>query len=328
MKWGIIGPGGIAHQFAKALGPSVRGELFAVASRNLTRAEEFASRFGASRSYGDYQSLIADDEVDAIYIATPHSQHFEYAKYSLQAKKHVLLEKPLTVNAAQAEQLVALAQQHQCVFQEALWSRFLPCFEQVKRWMASEIGEIQYISSQIGFAFSHLREHRLTSPALAGGALLDLGVYSVSVSQYLLDEYPISVQAVGQINQDQVDQNTLVNLRYPSGISSQFICTIGAQSSNVMTIHGKQGYILIPSYFWNGDRALLYRDDRLVETKTFTHPINGFEYQIEALMDSIEQGRLCDPRMNHQDSINVMRTLDEVRRQIGLEFPVEIESLD
>ncbi|GAA0857875.1 Gfo/Idh/MocA family oxidoreductase [Aliiglaciecola litoralis] len=328
MKWGIIGPGAIAQQFAAALKFSERGELYAVASRNLQRAGEFACRFGATISYGDYESLIGDDQVDAIYIATPHSHHFHYAALCLQANKHLLLEKPLTVNAAQTEYLVALAEQHQCVLQEALWSRFMPCFAQVKQWMANDIGQVQYISSQIGFAFSHLRNHRITSPALAGGALLDLGVYSISISQYLLAEYPSQIQALGLLNNDQVDQNTLVNLSYPSGVTSQFVCTIGAQSSNVMTIHGKQGYIQIPRYFWNGEQAQLFQDDKLVETIDFPHPTNGFEYQIESVMDSVEQGRLCDPRMNHQDSINVMKTLDEVRRQIGLQFPIEIESLN
>ncbi|GAB5380314.1 MAG: Gfo/Idh/MocA family oxidoreductase [Aliiglaciecola sp.] len=329
IRWGIIGPGGIAHQFAQALAQTQGGELYAVASRNKARAEDFAQQYAAEISYGNYQEIVSDPSVDVIYIATPHSHHFQHAQACLDAGKHVLMEKPLTVTAQQTQALVALSKGKGCVFQEALWSRYMPCFAKVKTWIDSgEIGELQYITSQIGFAFSHLRNHRLTLPELAGGAILDLGVYSTSISQYLIGSHPTKVQAMGMINEDGVDQNTLVNLRHPGNIHSQFTCTIGAQCSNVMTIHGKKGYILLPHCFWNGNSASLYKDDRCVATENFPHPINGFEYQIASTMESIVDGRLCDPRMSHEDSIGVMKTLDEIRQQIGLAFPDNIESCD
>lgn len=328
LNWGIIGPGGIAHQFAKALAQVADGKLYAVASRNNQRAQDFANLYNAPVCYNDYGHLIADKNVDIIYIATPHSHHFHHAKLCLQAGKHVLMEKPLTVNAMQTEILVELANQHQVVFQEALWSRYMPCFDEVKRWMENDkIGEIQYITSQIGFAFSHLHDHRLTRPDLAGGAILDLGVYSVSISQYLVGEYPESVDAMGIINEDKVDQNTSVNMLFPSGVISQFTCTIGAQCSNIMTIHGKTGFILLPHCFWNGEQAQLFQDGKLVQSIDFPHQINGFEYQIQSTMDSIKAGRRFDPRMSHQDSINVMQTLDSIRTQIGLTLPESIESI-
>lgn len=328
LNWGIIGPGGIAHQFAKALAQVDGGKLHAVASRDNQRAQDFANVYNAPVCYNDYGQLIADKDVDVVYIATPHSHHFLFAKLCLQGGKHVLMEKPLTVNAKQTEILVNLANQHRVVFQEALWSRYMPCFAKVKQWMQSDqIGEIQYITSQIGFAFSHLRDHRLTRPDLAGGAILDLGVYSVSISQYLMDEYPQTVHAMGVINDDDVDQNTSVNMQYPSGVISQFTCTIGAHCSNVMTIHGKSGYILLPHCFWNGEQAQLFRDGKCVEIIDFPHQVNGFEYQIQSTMDSIKAGREYDPRMSHQDSINVMQTLDSIRAQIGLTLPESIESI-
>ncbi|MDO6693971.1 Gfo/Idh/MocA family oxidoreductase [Aliiglaciecola sp. 3_MG-2023] len=329
LNWGVIGPGGIANQFATALASSVQGKLYGVASRNLARAEAFAQQYRATVAYGDYESLIADPNIDVIYIATPHSHHFPIARACLQAGKHLLMEKPLTVNAQQTEVLVSLSAQHKCVFQEAMWSRFMPCFEQLKEWIEQqEIGELEYINSQIGFAFSHLKNHRLTDPALAGGALLDLGVYSVSLSQYLLAEYPTRVQAVAKLSADGVDQNTMVNLTYPSGVISQFTCTMAAECSNIMSIHGKEGYICVPAYFWNGRQAQLYQNEKLIRTVDFPHPVNGFEYQIESTMESILLGRRCDPRMNHADSINVMQTLDVIRQQITLNYPECIESLD
>lgn len=329
LNWGIIGPGGIAHQFAAALANSVQGKLYAVASRDITRSQAFADRYRAPVVFGDYDSLIADENIDVIYIATPHSHHFPYARACLQAGKHVLMEKPLTVNAQQTKQLVTLSEQNNCVFQEAMWSRFMPCFTQVKEWIdQQQIGDIQYITSQIGFAFSHLQNHRLTSPDLAGGALLDLGIYSVSISQFLLEEYPTSIQAMAKLDDVGIDHNTMVNMTYPSGVISQFTCTMAAQCSNVMTIHGKEGYILIPGYFWNGNQAQLYQQEKLVETIDFPHPVNGFEYQIESTMESINLGRSCDARMNHQDSIDVMLTLDAIREQIDLKFPESIEAVD
>ncbi|MEP4891017.1 MAG: Gfo/Idh/MocA family oxidoreductase [Aliiglaciecola sp.] len=329
LNWGVIGPGGIANQFATALASSVQGKLYGVASRSLERAKAFSEQYRASVAYGDYESLIADPNIDVIYIATPHSQHFPLARACLKAGKHLLVEKPLTVNAQQTKELVSLSEQHQCVLQEAMWSRFMPCFEQLKEWIEEQqIGEIEYINSQIGFAFSHLKNHRMTDPALAGGALLDLGVYSVSLSQYLLAEYPSDIQATARLSKDGLDLNTAVNMTYPSGVISQFTCTMAAQCSNTMSIHGKKGYISIPAYFWTGGQAQLYQDDKLIRTLDFPHPVNGFEYQIESTMESILLNRSCDPRMNHADSINVMTTLDTIRQQIHLKYPEVIESLD
>lgn len=327
-KWGVIGPGSIAHQFAEALTASDSGTLYAVASRKIERGQGFSEKHGGSVVYDNYQALVDDPMVDIIYIATPHSHHFAVAKMCLQAGKNVLMEKPLTVNAKQTEALIELSEKNQCVFQEALWSRFMPCFTKVKQWLKKkEIGELQYITSQIGFMFLEREGHRLLDPALAGGAILDLGVYSISLSQFLLEENPIHIQATSKLHSANVDQNTLVNLTYPSGVTSQFTCTIAAQCSNQMSLHGTQGSIHVPACFWNGQQAILKKGEDVVEVCEFPHPVNGFEYQIEASMDNLADGRLCAEVMNHQDSLNVMRTMDEVRRQIGLVYDGAIESL-
>lgn len=328
IKWGIIGPGSIAHQFAAALTASDKGELYAVASRNHDRAQAFAQQYGATHHYDSYQRLLDDPQVDFVYVATPHSHHFQTAKMCLQAGKHVLMEKPLTINARQTAELIKLAEQNRRVFQEALWSRFMPCFAKVREWIRlGEIGEVQYITSQIGFMFLDSQDHRLLNPALAGGALLDLGVYSISLSQFLLGEYPANIQATSVQYAEQVDKNTLVNMTYPSGASSQFTCTIAAQCSNAMSIHGTQGSIHLPAHFWNGNAATLSRTEQQALILKFPHAINGFEYQIEASMDCLEKGLLCADVMNHQDSLNVMRSMDEVRRQIGLTYDDSIESV-
>ncbi|MEH6518239.1 MAG: Gfo/Idh/MocA family oxidoreductase [Halioglobus sp.] len=326
LQWGIIGPGAIAHQFAEALAQCDGGQLVAVASRTKSRAASFAEQYGAAGVHDSYQSLVDDSRVDIVYIATPHSHHYQHCRLCLEAGKHVLLEKPLTINAAQCETLIALAESRNLLLQEALWSRFMPCFTAVKQWIADgRIGDLQYITSDIGFVFGHDPRHRLNDPELGGGALLDLGVYSITISQFLMGEHPVNVQAIGTLGKSGVDETTLVNMAYPSGRYSQFTCTVIAQASNSMTIVGSEGHIVLPRHFWNGNKAILKQNDTVLDTLVFEHRVNGFEHQIEESMACVNAGKLCSDMMPHTDSLAVMQTMDEIRRQIGLKFSDELE---
>lgn len=320
-NWAILGLGTIADMFAEALVTIEPGTLLGVASRELPKAKRFATRYAAQRAYGSYQAMLEDPEVEIVYIATPQSLHFSQAKMCLAAGKHVLVEKPLTINAEQCRQLIALAKSKGLVLQEALWSRFMPCFQQIKIWLdEGRIGELQYISSDIGFAFGEEQDHRLHDPLLGGGALLDLGVYSVTLSQMLMQEHPSDIKAMASFGGRLVDENTQVLMRYPSGRFAQFSCTITAQASNTMTLMGTHGRISLPSCFWNGTQARLYQGDAIAEEIAFPHKVNGFEFQIEETMRCISQRKLYSDFMPHGDSLAVMQTLDEIRRQIGLKF--------
>jgi predicted dehydrogenase len=199
---------------------------------------------------------------------------------------------------------------------------------QLKQQLAAGIiGDIQTIHSTIGFAFQDRPQSRLFNLALGGGALLDLGVYSITISQFLLDEHPLKIQAMGKIGPSGVDEHCLVNMQYASGRMSQFICTAHSQADNIMTIVGSRGRIVLPSCFWDVDQALVYQNNNLVMNMDIPHKINGFEYQIEASMDCIEAGRPYSELMSHADSIGVMRVMDEVRQQLGLVFDGDIEAL-
>jgi predicted dehydrogenase len=232
----------------------------------------------------------------------------------------------MAINSVQCEKLIALAESRNVLLQEALWSRFMPCFRAVKQWIADgRIGDLHYITSDIGFAFGDDPQHRLNNPALGGGALLDLGVYSITISQFLMGEHPVNVQAIGMVSERGVDENTLVNMAYSDGRFSQFTCTVAAQASNSMTIFGSEGHIVLPRYFWNGNKAILKRDDQVVDTLEFVHRVNGFEYQIEESMACVSAGKLCSDMMPHRDSLAVMQAMDEIRRQIGLKFSDELE---
>ncbi|MDU0354815.1 Gfo/Idh/MocA family oxidoreductase [Paraglaciecola aquimarina] len=328
MNWGLIGPGSIAHTFADAISQSERGKLAAVASSSAERGQAFAKKYNIPTVYDNYQALISDPDIDIIYIATPHSFHYPQAKLCLEGGKNVLLEKPSTITAKQIERLTELAQQKGLFFQEAIWTRFMPVLAQVKEKIKQgAIGKVQYISSTIGFAFQHREETRLFDPKLGGGALLDLGLYPIAVSQCLLDEEPSVIQAMGKVSDKQIDETTIVNMRYPSGIYSQFTCSATGHSPNVMTIVGSNGNIVLPAMFWDTDTAHVYDLAGLVETIRVPHKVNGFEYQIEESMDCVEAGQLYSSLMSHDESIGIIEIMDEIRSQIGLAFSSDIEKL-
>lgn len=325
-NWGVLGPGKIAHTFAKAMEKSTKGKIYAVASRSEQRAADFANVYQIDKVYADYQAMLDDPQVDIIYIATPHSFHYQQAKMCLEAGKHVLVEKPCTVNAAQMQSLVALAQSKKLLLQEALWSRFMPCLTQLRALLEQGIiGDIQYIQSQIGFAFQGQDKKRLVEADLAGGALLDLGIYSITISQFLLQEHPQSVQAMGQLTEQHVDAHVFANMLYPSGCYSQFSCSMLSQASNSMQIIGSKGHVILPAMFWDTDNALIYQDNQLVREIHIPHVVNGFEYQIETCMQSIQQNMLSSDVMTHQDSIGVLTVMDNIRSQIGVKYPAAIE---
>ena len=327
-NWGVIGPGNIANTFAKAIASSTKGKILAVASRSEKRAADFASTYQIEKIYSDYEQMLADPKIDIIYIATPHNFHYQQAKMCLEAGKHVLVEKPCTVNAQQMQKLVEIAQSKKLLLQEALWSRFMPCLSQLRQLLNEGlIGDIQYIQSDIGFAFQDREKSRLLKAELAGGSLLDLGIYSITLSQFFLQEHPDTIEAMGQLTDRQVDGHVFANMRYASGRYAQFTCSMLSQTSNTMRIVGTKGYVNLPACFWDTDSASIYLDNKLIQSIDIPHPVNGFEYQIEESMRCIEQNMQCSDLMSHRDSIGVLSVMDNIRKQIGVHFPDSIEAL-
>jgi predicted dehydrogenase len=326
-NWGIIGPGNIANTFAKAIASSKKGKILAVASRSKERATQFANTYNIEKIYSDYEQMLTDPDIDIIYIATPHNFHYQQAKLCLEAGKHVLVEKPCTVNAEQMKKLVAIAQRNNLLLQEALWSRFMPCLSQLRQLLKEGIiGDIQYIQSDIGFAFQNKEKSRLLKAELAGGSLLDLGIYSITVSQFFLQEHPDKILAMGQLTDQNVDSHVLANMQYPSGRYAQFTCSMFSQTSNTMKIVGTQGYVNLAACFWNTDTADIYCDDKLIKRLDIPHLVNGFEYQIEESMQCIEKNMQCSDVMSHSDTIGVLDVMDNIREQIGVRFPNSIEA--
>lgn len=319
-NWGILAPGRIAHTFAKALEVIPNATLYAVASSNIERARSFAQELECELVYSDYQSLIDNPKVDAIYIANPHRFHYDSVKKCLLAGKPVLCEKPITVNEAQVRELVELAQKHQVFLMEAVWTRFLPIWQQVSTWLSEQrIGDLRLMSSSFAFNVPRDKSDRLLNNDLAGGALLDMGIYNLTMSQFIMQREPSSIVSNGLIGETNVDERTSVILDY-DGIGSQFTCGLNAKLDNNFTIFGSNGSIIIDSMFWAATRAVLCVDGEEDVVIEMPFRATGFEYQIEEVMSCIAQGKLQSEVISWQDSINTMKVMDEIRHQIGLEY--------
>ena len=276
-----------------------------------------------SKTYDSYEALVNDPDVDGVYIATPHRFHFENAKLCLEAGKPVLCEKPLTVNANEARQLLELSREKNIFLMEALWSRYLPIFAQVRKWIdAGKIGDIVLITSTFGFRAERDHHDRSLNPELAGGALLDLGVYNIAVSQWVLQQNTVSFQAHARIGETGVDEFTAATLVYKNNAISQFTCNLLSQNTNDMFIYGTKGHIRLHPGFWGGDKATLKvgRKEKTVRKRLRNR---GFEYEIEEAQRCIQAGMIESPGMSHADTLANMELMDAIRAEVGLKYPFE-----
>ncbi len=322
-KWGVIGPGRIANRFADGLKVIDDAYLYAVASTNAERGTAFAAKYGAEKVFSSYEALTADPQVDAIYVATPHNFHFEHVRLCLEAGKPVLCEKPLTVTAAETRKLIEIAQQKQVFLMEALWTRYLPIFGVVRQWLDEGlIGALEYLTVSFGFRAERNENDRWLNPALAGGALLDIGIYPIAISHFVFQQNPVAFQAVGRLGSTGVDEFIALSLQYQSGAVAQVSASFLNSTSNDCWIYGSKGSIHIHPNFWQSARATLITENREL---TFHRPLRstGFEYEAEEAARCIREGRLESPNMSHADSLANMTLMDDIRAEIGVKYPFE-----
>ena len=339
-NWGVIAPGKIANSFATALSAVDRATLYSVASRNESRANAFADKHGFETVATSYQELINDPKVDIIYIASPHNLHHEQSIACLQAGKAVMCEKPMTVNAIEAQQVLETAAKHNGFYMEAVWTRFLPIYQQIRAWLdQGKIGDVQLIQASFGFAFPFDPQSRLYDLNLAGGALLDMGIYPITFAQWVTNARPTDVSATGVLGETGVDESTSITLKYPprendSDSAKSIIATLNT-TTNANTVYdawiiGSKGRIKVPM-FWRAESASLFVDSesnpRLDEPATDTvkipHRVNGYEGEIIEAMRCLDIGLLESPALPWAESLAVMKIMDEVRAQIGLIYPFE-----
>jgi predicted dehydrogenase len=324
-KWGIIGPGRIAQKFADCVKGLPDAEVYAVASRSSLDLEALANRFAAKVAFNNYEALVQDPAVDAVYIATPHRFHKENALLCLTHAKPVMVEKAFAVNTREAESMTAAAKENNVFLMEAMWTRFLPIHRQVQRWIDDEkIGEVKYVALSLGFIARRDLEDRLLNPALAGGCVLDLGVYAVAVAQAIFKDSPKAISAQGFIGETGVDEAINVGLDQGDGKFSQFFCSFLVKPSNRLEIFGTKGKITIHPLFNSSNTAILTVNEKDKQVY-LPHQINGFEYQIEEAQRCIRAGKLESPLMPWKDSLENMRVMDEIRRQIGVSYSFEKE---
>ena len=323
IRWGILGPGTISQKFAIGLKAIPDAEIVAVGSRNLQRANTFADAFDIPHRHGNYVELAANSEVDVIYVATPHPFHKACAMLCLEAGKAVLCEKPFTVDADQAEALITCAREHKQFLMEAMWTRFIPIMVKVREWLADGvIGEPCMLTADFGnwveLSTKNL-EGRLFTPELAGGALLDIGVYTVSLASMVFGT-PAEITSLAHIGKTGVDERAAILLGYDAGQIANLSCAITTRTSHEARIFGTKGAIHIPN-FSRATSVMLEVIDKEPLRVEIPFTANGYEYQAIEVINCLRKGKLESDVMPLDESLSIIKTMDTVRAQWGLEYP-------
>ncbi len=325
IRWGIVGLGNIAHQFAKDLLLVEGAELGAVASRNREKSQEFAKKYDCQKAYSSYDEIIKDPEIDILYIATPHSSHASLTIQALKHNKHVLCEKPIALNYNDALQMINVSKANNQFFMEAFWTRFNPSFrEAFSKIKKGEIGEVKYINADFSFFADDLEgvSNRKTDLNLGGGALLDVGVYPLFLS-YVVLGIPTEILAKANFHQTGADLQTSMILQYENAqaiLHSSFV-----SNSNIKaTINGTKGRINLNTPWYQAQSLTLTIDNQEEE---FLLPTKGkgFTYEIEECHQCIKENRIESTLWSHQNSLDLIKIVDEVRNQIGLEYPSQFK---
>jgi len=357
IRWGILSTGKIAHSFVQGLRHLPDAEVAAVGSRTKEAATRFADCFEIPRRHGSYAALVEDPDIDVIYVATPHNLHAENTLLCLEAGKAVLCEKPFAINAAQAERMISSARAKNIFLMEAMWTRFLPAAIELKRLVAEgAVGEPRMMEASFGFPAPFNPAGRLFNPELGGGALLDLGIYPLSMAYFLFGK-PCRMAGMADLGKTGVDERAGIVLGFPRGQIAVLHFSLVADLPSDLTVMGSKGRIRA--------HAPIFRPERLTVTKPVlpragggraaslarriaTHPLgawlkkrlpvetgrtirlpcagNGYNYEAAEVMRALREGRTESPRMPLDESLDIMRTMDAIRALWGLRYPGEIES--
>lgn len=321
VRWGILGCGSIARAHAAAVKATDGAVLAAAASRSLEKARAFAEENGGERAYGSYEELAADPNVDAIYIATPHPMHFEATRLCLDHGKAVLCEKPFALNASQAEQMVAKAEEKQLFLMEAMWTRFFPITGRVREIVVSgQIGEVKIVSADFGFRANFDPKSRLFAPELGGGAMLDVGVYAISYASMLLGR-PSKIASMFQPAATGVDELSGYLFGYESGAMAVLHSAVGASTAHEATIVGTKGRIRVPD-FWRPSKMIVSMESG-DETIELPYDGNGYQFQVAEVGRCLAEGRRQSEVMPLEETILIMKTMDSIREQWSLRYPGE-----
>ncbi|MBN2504967.1 MAG: Gfo/Idh/MocA family oxidoreductase [Bacilli bacterium] len=321
VRFGVLGAGSIAHSFSKAI-RATEGILQAIASSSLERAQSFSEEYGFISFYDDYDKLMDDEDVDCIYIATAHAYHYQHMIDTLNHGKHVLCEKSFTLNAKQAEEVFKLARAKGLFVMEAMWTRFLPTIQElIQKVSAGVIGEIKSIESAFGYDISTLTRPRLKDPEQGGGALLDIGIYPITMANLFLGR-PKSFKSKVDFFDTGVDSYEEIIYRYENA-KAKLIVSFEDNLGSYTWIYGTKGKAFVP-VFQAADEAYIYDDtDEIVDTITYGHEENGLEYEIKEAISCIENKQFESKTMPHEETLEILRQMDAIRASWNLVYPGE-----
>ena len=319
LRWGILAAGGIARKFAADIPAHTASRVVAVGSRSADRAEAFAAANGVGRAHGSYSDLVSDPEVEAVYVASPHSEHRDHALLAIEAGKHVLVEKSFTRNAAEAREVLDAARERGVFAMEAMWSRFLPHMVALRDVINSgAIGDVIALYASHSQAISHVP--RMARPELAGGALLDLGIYPVAFAFDILGE-PGSVHTTGHLTEAGVDATLAITFGYPAAVA-QLSSTMLARGHNIAEIAGTAGRITVDATFFAPGSFTVHPHDG-EPWRVAPEVTGGFQYQAAEVARRVHAGDLESPLRPWAEIIGTQTAMDTIRRQVGVVFPGE-----
>jgi len=322
-KWGILGTGGIALAFARDLTFLNNHLVAAVGSRTKEKAEEFAIEFPGCTAHGSYEKLVTNPEIDAIYVATPHPMHFTNTILALKAGKPVLCEKPFSINASQARAMVEASIENNVALLEAMWMRFLPHIHQVRKIIASGVlGDIISVTADHGQRLADQGIARLVEPSLAGGALLDLGIYPVSFAHMVLG-VPEKVQASAVITDKGVDASTSILFTYASGAQAILTTTMIAQTPCRAVVSGVNGWLEIDRTFYNPTTMRVHLYDGTTTEYPSNYQGHGLREQAIEFANIVSTGKFESEYLTHKHTLEIMELMDLIRDKIGLKYPGE-----
>ena len=321
---GIMGTGNIAAVMAETLNRMKGVKLYAVASREKVKADVFAGKHGVKKAYGSYEELVKDNKVELIYIATPHSEHYENARLCLENNKPVLCEKSFTANAAQAEELFKLAREKHVFITEAIWTRYMPMLKTIREVIGSGvIGDPKTLTANLGYVIDKVE--RILSPALAGGALLDVGVYPINFAMMIFGNDIEKVRSSCTYTDTGVDRQNTVTLQYGDGKYAVLNSSMESLSDRKGIIYGTKGFAIVENI--NNFESITVYDASYKKAAEYKRPkqISGYEYEVEASIRAIRAGKSQCEEMPHEEILRVMKLMDSLRKEWGIVYPFEQE---
>ena len=324
IRWGIIGTGFIAHQFARGLAVLDDARLAAVASRTKESADKFGEEFGVTGRHVGAEELAGNENVDVVYVATPNTMHKGNTLICLNGGKAVLCEKPFCINSSEAAEMVESAREKGVFLMEAMWTLCFPAMAKVREIINSgAIGEVRQVHSNFSFRCEWEPDGLLLNPELGGGSLLDVGVYNIALAQMVYQREPTRISSMAHLGETGVDEQSSVILGYDNGALAVLTSAIRTESKQEAAIYGTDGYIKIPHAFWKPERIIVKTSQDEERECKFEGAGNGYNYEAAEVMRCLRNGCLESRILPLDTSVAIMRTMDTIREQWGLVYPME-----